>query len=197
MVAIPFAGFVFKAQPILWKALTNPILWEFALGVLACILWERRWLAPLRTAFAAVFALFLIAGALVVWLSPDTILALNKNPVEAAHTAVRSLYWGLPAFLFFCLAIGSAGLVDGPLARLLKLLGDASYSIYLSHLFVVMLLRAVVERMSLQPDLIVITTLVLSAVVGVFVYRLAEEPMLAVGRQSIRRWAARHVQAVG
>jgi exopolysaccharide production protein ExoZ len=88
-------------------------------------------------------------------------------------------------------------LAEGTISRFLKLLGDASYSIYLSHLFVVMFLRIVIKGVPLQPDLIILLTLVLSAVVGIGVYRLAEQPMLALGQRSIKGWSLRHMRAGG
>jgi len=194
---LPLAGFVVHASPILWKVLTNPIIWEFGLGIMASMLWEKGWLERLRTPLAVSLALALTAGALSVPLLPDELLRIGSDPVEGATTAARALFWGLPAFLLFCLVIGSPEPGNGPVARLLKLMGDASYSIYLSHLFVIMFMSEVVKHLRFQPDVVVVSTLVLSAVVGVAVYRLVEKPMLTVGQRRIRRWSLRHMPASG
>jgi len=197
LVALPLAGMIIAPKLILWKVLTNGLMWEFALGVLACVLWEKHWLERLRPAFAAVFAVFLVAAPFALWLSPDYQLALGLEPPEGANTRMRSFYWGLPSFLLFCIVVGSGGLAEGRAARLFKLLGDASYSIYLSHLFVVLAFREIDKRISLPADLFVIATLVLSAIVGIAVYRLAEKPMLGVGQRIIRGWSLRHMRTAG
>jgi exopolysaccharide production protein ExoZ len=197
VAALPLLGMLLQPQLILWKTFTNGLIWEFALGVLACILWQKHLLERLRPAFAAGFVLSLIAAAVALRLFPDDLLKLGFEPVAGANMAARSFYWGVPAFFFFCTVVGSPALAEGRLARLLRLLGDASYSIYLSHLFVVMLVRAVYNRVSLPPDVIVLATVVLSAVVGIAVYRLAEQPMLALGQRSIRGWSLRHMRTAG
>lgn len=194
VTALPLIGMMVQPQLILWKAMTNGLMWEFALGVLACILWEKRLLERLRLTFAAGFVLSLIAAGFALRLAPEYQIALGAEPVEGATTAARSFYWGVPAFLFFCMVVGSPAPAEGRFGRLLRLLGDASYSIYLSHLFVVMAIKAVYDRVSLPADLVVVATLVLSAVVGVAVYRLAEKPMLTVGQRGIRGWSVRHMR---
>ena len=75
-----------------------------------------------------------------------------------------------------------------------KVLGDASYSIHLSHLFVIMLIEAAAKRMVIHPDLVMVVGLVGSAVVGIIVYRIAEKPMLRKGQSSVRKWRLQHVR---
>jgi exopolysaccharide production protein ExoZ len=192
---LPLAGFVFHLPAVLWKAITNPLIWEFSLGVLACILWEKHRLERLRLPFAAGLVAMIVAGAMMVW--PDQLQTFSKNPVEGATTAARAFYYGLPAFLFFGLVVGAPAPGNGPIARSLKLLGDASYSIYLSHLFVVMFVREVIKHLPLNADVAVVTNIVMSALVGIAVYRLAEKPMLTAGQRRIRGWSLRHMRAAG
>jgi exopolysaccharide production protein ExoZ len=208
IVSIPFLGFLLQAQSAAWKVLTNPILWEFALGVFAYLLWERRWIRWLRLPFAILAGLALVAIVIALWLGQDQLAAsgwdaaignasYGTDTVEGVTSASRTLYWGFPMFLFFCAVVGFAGVSDAPCGRLLKLLGDASYSIYLSHLFVIMLMTAVVERLALHPDLVVVASLIGAAVVGIVVYRLAEKPMLMKGQKSLRKWTLKHVRNTG
>lgn len=75
----------------------------------------------------------------------------------------------------------------------LKLLGDASYSIYLFHLASFKLARALVSLFSLEPSgyvnisVIVAIHVVVSVVTGIAVYYFIEKPMLQVLRNGFER----------
>jgi peptidoglycan/LPS O-acetylase OafA/YrhL len=69
-------------------------------------------------------------------------------------------------------------------------LGDASYSIYLSHGFVLPALMLLIGRF-VSPGLsaeavTIILCLVVSSIAGWVVYRVVEDPMLWVMRRSTR-----------
>jgi exopolysaccharide production protein ExoZ len=204
-VVTPFLGFLLKAESAAWKIFTNPILWEFGLGVLAYILWERCQMRRLKALFALLSAGAFLALIVALWLGRD-LLAANgwdgpiggasggSETLEGTTSPLRVLYWGLPMFLALCTAIGSASIGTGPWARLMKLLGDASYSIYLSHLFVIMVMEALVERVVIHPDLVVVAALATSALVGVLVYRLVEKPMLTKGQRKVRQWTLQYAR---
>jgi peptidoglycan/LPS O-acetylase OafA/YrhL len=194
-LSLPLVGFVVQSPLTLWKVLTNPIIWEFALGIVACMLWEKRWLERLRVPFAVAVGAALIAAAIAVRLLPEELLRLGDAPVEGASTTARAFWWGIPAFSFFCLIVGLPSAGDGRIARLLKLLGDASYSIYLSHLFVIMFMGVVIKHLPLHPDWVVLATMALSAAVGIAVFRLFEKPMLTAGQRRIRSWSMRHMHS--
>jgi exopolysaccharide production protein ExoZ len=109
----------------------------------------------------------------------------------------------VPSFLCFSLAIGLDGRGDkGATAhrnalgtqgsRLLRLVGDASYSIYLSHLLVMIVSAKLVALLPAGrlptgiADLVLLALLAVSAGVGILVYRWAEKPMLDLGQRWIR-----------
>jgi exopolysaccharide production protein ExoZ len=167
------AGLFWVSTVPLLRWFTNPILLEFALGVVAFLLWER------------VSARLLIVSALVGGLLFITYLLIgtpriDANPgglVSGSTVVVRLIYWGLPAFVIFNAAIALRP-GTGVVAFSLKKLGDASYSLYLTHLFAIDGAR-----------LLGIGWLaaVLSAVVlGLAVYRWVEDPLL-----SLRDWQPR------
>lgn len=90
----------------------------------------------------------------------------------------RMVHFGLPASLIF------AGMLsmENKVQRIawLALVGDASYSIYLSHAFTVDLLQRFVPLRD-APAAMVLGVVMLSLIAGIVVYRVAEQPML--------RWA--------
>jgi len=194
VLAVTILGPLFQPQLMVGRVFTNPILWEFGLGIIACILYEKCLLDRLRRLLAAAAALLLVAGIVALWFWPQELVAVgNDTMLGEGAAAARALVWGVPAFVFFTLVVSRGDIGDRPFARLLKLLGDASYSIYLSHLFVVMAMREVLNRLPFNPDLVIVVTVALSALVGIRVYRWVEKPMLNAGQRSIRRWSKRHM----
>jgi len=72
--------------------------------------------------------------------------------------------------------------LTGPAARVILLLGQASFSIYLTHGFVLGRLGRVLENLSLVPPLAILLAFLLTAFAGVTVHLLIERPMLAAIR---------------
>jgi exopolysaccharide production protein ExoZ len=198
VACVPLAGFVVDLPHASWRVVTNPIVWEFGLGVLAFLMWIRGWLPRLATPLALALGTSLVAFAVVLWQSPDHMALLSRGTVEGRNSVARAAFWGVPAWLCFCAVVAWAGgrPVEGAsrLRWLMKRLGDASYSIYLSHLGVVLLLQKLVEHIPLPADLVVVLTLAVSAAVGMLVYRAVESPLLRAGQQFVRDRASRHRQ---
>jgi peptidoglycan/LPS O-acetylase OafA/YrhL len=80
--------------------------------------------------------------------------------------------------------------------KLLGVLGDASYSLYLSHFFTLSLVKFVWLRFALQsPYVFLAVGVVTSLVVGIALYQWVERPMLermlrGAARQSVKRLPA-------
>jgi exopolysaccharide production protein ExoZ len=99
----------------------------------------------------------------------------------------RVLTWGIPAFAIVAGAISLEPLVGHALPRWLLTLGDASYSIYLSHGFVLPVLglafSGIVSPGLWTEALTIILCLVFSSLVGWGVFILIESPMLRALRR--------------
>ena len=190
MLALPLLSYPFSDGLVLWHMFTNPIQWEFAMGVGLFLLWQAQLLRRIRMATLAglLFSVVLLAGMLL----QGEAIFLAKDTVNGTTSAARALYWGVPMALLLCLLLGSEPLTSGRPRRLLTAVGDASYSIYLSHLFVVRAAKEVVERDWLPfgpgqgADLLLGVVLVLSAIVGFGVHRLMERPLLSWGRLRVK-----------
>lgn len=195
LAALPLLGVLLNPQLMVGRVLTNPILWEFALGTIACILYEKCLLGRFRTLLTFCSLLIFVIGAVALQVSPEDLVGAGENTMMGEHeAAVRTLFWGVPAFIFFAAVVGMGDVGDGWVGRLLKLIGDASYSIYLSHLFVVMAMREILNHLPFNPDLVVLATLVLSALVGIGVFRWIETPLLRIGQGRIRRWSTQYMR---
>jgi peptidoglycan/LPS O-acetylase OafA/YrhL len=152
----------------------------FGMGVLACWMSQgsaRRLHEIKFPAFILGNVLFLAAGCI-------------ENYWTGRHDGVIALF-GLAAFLL----VLSAG--DDRVERLfagrefLQLMGNASYSIYLTHFLTVSLLGKVFRRLGLDrmlPDLASWVLLVIIATgVGILFYKVIERPLLNYCRQFLFR----------
>lgn len=155
LLALVAAGFM-HPENVIAQTYTSPLLLEFLAGMVLAQIWLRNWAVNLPV------GLVLMAGGC-------TILYLHD---------------GLPLH-GFSQVIGSALMVGGALNdklsrwknRLLKELGDASYSIYLTHLFPLAGLRLLALSMHVWPLPYMLMSLVVSSVTGWLCYRVLERPL--------------------
>ncbi len=146
---------------------TSPLLLEFAVGCLIGIAYENKMLP--RSAVAV----FLIAVGFGVLLAAGSLSA-----TDIAFD--RFVCWGLPAALIVAGALGVEPLLRH--WRLPALLGDASYSIYLTHGIALAALKNAVLFAGGASGLtatimFVIASCICSTVTGVAVYYLIEKPL--------------------
>ena len=148
---------------------TSPLLIEFMIGCLLGIMYERK---ALPRPAVAVFLLMTGCG-----------LLLASGMLSAANiSAVRFFHWGMPAFLIVTGALGlEPSLRDW---RLPRLLGDASYSIYLTHGVVLSVMKsaAMLSGKAGQPIMsggFISAGCLASVVAGVAVYFVVEKPLVA------------------
>jgi exopolysaccharide production protein ExoZ len=153
---------------------TSPLLLEFVAGCLVGRLYERKMIPP-SVVGTVLFGAALLAIIATSWSVPDTLLA-------------RSLMWGVPSMLILLGALSLETFVEGHQSKLLLLLGDASYSIYLSHFIAFLVFNSAVKRMDLlhtfDSKVAVYSTLgvAFSLVVGAAIYALIERPLVAAAR---------------
>lgn len=150
--------------------LGNPIALEFCFGcILAVACKDRR--VPVYFGRLALLA-GVIGLVLGTWFGPN-------NGTAGLAPEVRFLFWGLPAAALLLNAL-SVRHVKSPVGKVFLSLGDASYSIYLTHAFV-MTLYAKLLRQSLLPagmrPLVMLMPILLSIVIGYATYYFIEQPM--------------------
>jgi peptidoglycan/LPS O-acetylase OafA/YrhL len=151
-----------------WTILFNTIVLEFIFGVLLA-----KWTLLGFRLRPIIATGFVIAGFVAILCMP----LVSEN--------ARVLTWGLPAF---AIVVGAVSLE--PVARLprwLLALGDASYSIYLCHGFVLPTLVLLIGS-TVSPGLLIQATtttlcLFVGSGIGWVVFMLIEGPMLRTFRQ--------------
>jgi exopolysaccharide production protein ExoZ len=148
---------------------TNPLLLEFMAGMLIGYACRRLRPPPLILGYG------LILSSIISY------VALNQG-LDVIHIDWRTLCWGLPAALLVAGAIVVEQRV--PVRRLAgpHLLGDASYAIYLSHVFALGAVGWIWSRLALETALpnaaFIAVALLLSAVGGVLLHLVIEKPFI-------------------
>lgn len=149
---------------------TSSIILEFAAGVLLGWLFTSDRL-PEHWGLGAI--LFVVGILLLIFL---------PLPFD-----VRGVTWGVPALL-----ICTGTLMLEPLIRKypvfgMELLGDASYSLYLSHIPALAAAHALLPKLGIQNgSLTVSASIVLATLVGILVYQIYERPLTKVLRDRFR-----------
>ena len=144
---------------------SNPITIEFLFGILLGIGLERGQRLGLAPA-----VMLGVVGLALLWLA---------STEEWIDPPLRWLAVGLPAMLIVAAAAFGPQPSQSPPVRLLRLGGDASYALYLSHPFTINVVAMIWKRSPPGGPLafVIVATLV-SLGVGVLVHLLAERPLL-------------------
>jgi exopolysaccharide production protein ExoZ len=154
---------------------TNPILLEFAMGMMLGLSLpyvpkqiSSRWpVYLLICVICAALGLFVLVPML--WPSLD-----------------RALIFGLPSFAIVLSAVAlDQSRVKWP--SMLVLLGDASYSIYLTHFFVTQTCVKLAERLQIKSGIFLVVMFLIALVgvgiVGVLTHLFIEKPLTNVARR--------------
>lgn len=157
----------------------NPISIEFCFGLLLAQVCKTR----LRTKTAIGASIF---GFVVIATAP---LYVPHASTNALPEFARIIVWGLPAALIL-FAFLSVRPPKGIGSRFAVLVGDASYSIYLTHVFVMVAYARGLKSTLLgsQSQITIIPIVICACVVfGLAVHLLVERPILGLIRDILRR----------
>ncbi len=174
-------GLVWKPQDLRLTILTNAIMLEFLLGVLICQLYRQ-----IKKVTIYVSAGLLLTG--IVWY---VYLVFDTNPLLAAIGPIltgslsmdRFLHWGIPSSFIFagCVFLEKSGKLNFLWSnKVSRLLGDASYSIYLVHFTAFSLLNILYGKVGffLPPDLSIVFHVLVALGVSIAYYWWVEKPLL-------------------
>jgi exopolysaccharide production protein ExoZ len=159
LAALVAAGFAFSFSNPLWITYTNNLLLEFAAGLWLGVAWSRSRMPHWRWG-----VVMLLCGVVGLGLSTPLHPVLSRLP--------RMLYWGLPAMLVVGGALTIEAHLRVPRWRLGLLLGGASYSLYLLHIYVI----SIVWHLLGAGPLFVPLCVVLSSVAALLFWRTVEMP---------------------
>lgn len=163
------------------SVVTSPMTWEFIAGAGVGILAPRC-----NGAMGRVFFWAGVVGFCTSALTLDHLNLVEQLPMR------RTLSFGVPSvFMVLGLAVRELARASKP-HRILRSIGDASYSIYLSHLFVITLAARLWARTGYNTTLtshcaFVLSTMALAAVSGFVCYAFVEKPLLKFGNRFVHR----------
>ena len=170
LLVLVFIGICFHPQHPTLKFITSKIIIEFILGMLAFKILQRGNM-PVK------ISLLLISAGLLA--------LILQNQYGIYHSfAGRVLNGGVPMFLFFIGFVGLEPYINQlrfPGKKLCLLIGNASYSIYLIHPFLLAPGAKVLHKLHLiNHHLLFVLLLLLSSVVaGICCWRFIEQPINA------------------
>lgn len=171
-----------------WAAvLSSPLSLEFIAGAAVGLYWRHLpsiFGLPLIVAGAGGFA-----GSLI-W--------LHSTPLEALPGINRVLHFGLPAALLVLGAVAWESSTSPRIPSVLQRIGDSSYSLYLSHVFVISLagrlwLASGWNHSAMQYLAFALATMVTCVLVGWLSWRWLELPLQSLLRRPRTRTALQPV----
>lgn len=160
--------------------ITNPLVLEFLLGVVICWIYLNF---DLPVAVAWILIIAGIAAYLYEIYNGFGDLSEVGNIITAKLSLERFIWWGLPSAMLVsgCIFLERNGVLNRLWGNSFsKLTGDASYSIYLTHLSVFFLFHSLYEQTGffLNADLSVIVHLIVATGIGILFYSYIERPLL-------------------
>lgn len=168
---------------VLESFLSNPLPLEFCAGMGVAYVFMRRDQRPI------------VREAIVWGIVILSVVAIASAPLFIAHPSTaglpawpRIVVWGIPA-VALVIAFLHIGTPSGLLSNGLVFLGDASYSLYLTHIFVLMGygLGLRIPIVSSAPQAMIVPVIIfLCMAVGCLAYVLIERPLTVAIRQAMR-----------
>ena len=155
---------------------TAPIIIEFIFGM---------WIAKLYIASRVLQPKY----AVLVGVTAVTMLIMGANLPKGQFDLNRLLYWGVPSALLLYSVVSMEGWLTSVPITFLKEMGDASYSLYLSHPFVVGVIRALCNKFQTSRHVSDVVLLLLGTVICVLAgwcfYHLIERPLITISKRII------------
>jgi exopolysaccharide production protein ExoZ len=154
----------------------RPIVLLFVIGIGLGILEQRAQKLVVPYPFP------LMSGLLIVWF----VYSIGSPLPEAQHYEFPNLLviWGL---CFLCVFVAVFGRTRaGRFETVAEAFGDASYSVYLFHPFILSFLKRIGMEATL-PTAYAVASLVGANLFGLIMYRLVETPILRKGRTMLER----------
>jgi exopolysaccharide production protein ExoZ len=166
------------AHPIypLSHVFTNPILLEFCGGLLIGLLWTsgRMPRPSIGGAVLAVGTVLLLASGYFGFGE----ISEMENIINGKLSLARVVQWGIPSALIVFGALSLAPQCNSWAGRILVVLGDASYSIYLTSFFTRIMLYRTWRFLAWMPgDLAILVSVGIIAVIGTVIYLCLEKPV--------------------
>ncbi len=179
------AGQLLRTNIVIWQFFTQPIILDFILGMACFALLKRAGIGRSsrpsfirRLVFTTLGSIFLISMPLSIGQAPEA-TGLTPGATGGVVLAV------LGAFALFCLVYGLSGTA---LPRPIVMVGDASYSLYLFHPYVIQLFARVFKSFEANDTgarVLAVLAISLCCLLAVMLYRFVEAPVTRYLRRTL------------
>lgn len=180
MGLLMLADVVFFAHHPMWLQLAgNRIMLEFLAGVGLALVYRDPLLA--RRYFPAIAAFLAVLLCLAMVVGGYGGISESSGTITGLLSFRRAIFWGLPAALLVLAAAIKDHRSPTITMQWLAAIGDASFSIYLTHLFFAHLLYGLWLNWINCPfpgDLQVLLSIVFAVTMGMLVYKWIEKPLV-------------------
>lgn len=196
LLLLVLTGLFIKSNEVHFVFLTNPIFLEFVFGIILGILYLTKIKIPNAITLLMLISA-LVSFGLLIYNGYDTISEANFT-IDGSASLWRVYLWGIPSFLLvgailylFPSSPHSALETANPIVpeskaatnifrKLMMLIGDASYSIYLTHTLIFsafIYFQSFFIKIS-NGDLLIILFLITAIIIGCLTYVFIENPLL-------------------
>lgn len=185
IIALTLLGTIFPTHNIQWEFSTNYMILEFGFGVLLCLLYKR--LQHLNFYLPAIITALSLSAFILLILFGNKEIAGYGLELFGFTPIYRVILWGIPSALFVFGIVfmekAKPGLMKGN--KTMLLLGNASYSVYLTHGLTFMAMGLLLNHFTflkhlLPQDLFLIICIALALITGVLFYKYVEKPLLTL-----------------
>jgi exopolysaccharide production protein ExoZ len=171
-------GMVFyNNSNVIFKFISNPINLEFVFGcIIGCIYSSK---IQVSRSFSLVLNLIALIGLGVTLFVGYGDIGNHDNIVNGHLSMIRLLLWGVPCSLLVASLVFLESFVSKQIPKFLILIGDASYSIYLTQYLSLKILSDVWKSLKLTyPDVFIIISVGFSVLVGTIFYFTVEKKLI-------------------
>lgn len=164
-----FLSFYVKSDIAIISFYLNNVIIEFLFGVLLAVIFvKKKGVKKIEHKFLIVFILISFFALLYA---------------DYIFHSLRSVFLGVPSALIIYWLIYYEKSYSIFFNKILKDIGDSSYSIYLTHIFALAFLRVIlqfngVKLDEIDPIIFVFLSLFLSSICGLLFYRIIEKPII-------------------
>lgn len=145
------AGILFPdRQQIQWSFLTNPVSLEFCFGILLSMLYKSNVRLPQSLSWLFIATGVSLMICLILFGYGD--IPDSSRTIDGSNSFMRVLLWGIPSAILSLgfIFLEKVSTVKYFSNRFVLLIGNASYSIYLIHITVFVLIAALIKRVPLM-----------------------------------------------